>query len=197
MSKEKILESLLDKFYQGETNRQEEQMLEQLLGDSPDMGGLWAKDKSLQQLLLREPVSVPEGLEQRMSNLIDSMDASDESIKRKGFKPALRKISRWQIAAIAASLLLVLSISIQGLLVREKNSSLLVDTFDNPIEAHQATMQALELFAVNFSKGTGSVEQVDRHIEEMFGVLYQYQTFSRNETSGNTLKEKIVTNHKQ
>ena len=179
---EKEYEALLDKFYRGETDRDEELILAGYL-NREQVPEPFEHDRRLFQLLETAIPEMPEGLEQRMGALIDSLEHAEQgenprlSVNRPQNEsvPVKRVVTRryfaLQIAGLVASLLLIATIGYRVYFGKSDSEPLLADTFENPEEAQQATLEALQLFADNFSKGTRSVEQVDRQVGETFGIL--------------------------
>ena len=140
MSNDKIVAQLLDKFYRGETSREEELLLRQEL-NSRSSSNQWEGDRQLLNLLQMEAVEVPGDLEQQMGRFINSMEKSETSSKRKRFQYVLPKISSLKTVAIAASLLLVASIALYSIFSKDKSTPVPVDTYDNPEDAHRATFK--------------------------------------------------------
>ncbi len=179
---EKDIEALLEKFYRGETDRDEEQLLAGYFKREP-LPEQFEADRNLFQSLTQTASEIPEGLEQRMGELIDSLEntersetseKSENSEKRVNApekRVIIRRDFRLQIAGLVASLLIVVGIGIWTYFGRDSKEPLLADTFENPEEAREATLEALQLFADNFSKGTRSMEQVERQMDATFGIL--------------------------
>ena len=179
---EKAFETLLEKFYRGETDRDEEQLLADFFSRErlPEQ---FEADRNLFHSLAAATPEMSEGLEQRMSELIDSLEHAEQSGKPlravklqqneslQGKRVVTRRYFRLQIAGLVASLLIVAGIGIWTYFGGDSKESLLADTFDNPAEAQEATLEALQLFADNFSKGTHTVEQVDQQVGETFGIV--------------------------
>lgn len=170
MYMENEFEALLDKFYRGDTTLEEEQLLASFFSRNvlPEQ---WEADKNLFESLHVAATEMPEGLEQRMSQLIDSLEEREKSGKKIGIRSVFRRDFRLQIAGLVASLLVLATIGFWSYFNRHESEPLLVDTFENPEQAREATLEALQLFADNFSKGTHTVEQVDRQVDRAFGIL--------------------------
>ena len=167
---EKEFESLLEKFYRGETDRREEQLL---IGyfNRESLPARFEADRELFQLLSSAAPEMPKGLESQMGHLIDKMERAEISAKTTEKGSLIRRNFRLRIAGLVASLLIVATIGFWTYFSGSDNESLLTDTFENPEQAEAATLEALQLFANNFSKGTRTVEHADRQVDKAFSLL--------------------------
>jgi len=170
MSMEKEFESLLEKFYRGDTDRREEQLLAGYF-NRKSLPTQYEADRELFQSLSSAAPEMPKGLEQRMGNLIDRMEMAEMSGKKVTKSTLIRRNFRLQIAGLVASLLIVATIGFWAYIGGNDNESLLADTFESPEQAEVATLEALQLFANNFSKGTRTVEHADRQVDKAFSLL--------------------------
>ena len=149
------IRQLLDRYYDGQTNEREEQVLKDyfLQDDVPPQ---WATDQRLFRQLYGADMPAIDGLEQRLSRQIDSWNRVEKATNRHA-----RTISLRWIAGIAASLLLLFAI---GLLVdrQQKQAQYAVqqDTFDDPRDAYAETQKALMMFSKSINKGLNKVENV-------------------------------------
>ena len=170
MSMEKEFESLLEKFYRGETDRREEQLL---IGyfNRESLPARFEADRELFQLLSSAAPEMPKSLESQMGHLIDKMERAEISAKTTEKGSLIRRNFRLRIAGLVASLLIVATIGFWTYFSGSDNESLLTDTFENPEQAEAATLEALQLFANNFSKGTRTVEHADRQVDKAFSLL--------------------------
>lgn len=181
MSMEKEFESLLEKFYRGETDRQEEQLLAGYFNNK-SLSARFDADRELYQLLSSAAPEMPKGLESQMGHLIDRMEMAEMSGKTTEKGTLIRRNFSLRIAGLVASLLFLATIGFWTYYSGSDNESLLTDTFENPAQAEAATLEALQLFASNFSKGTRTVEHADRQVDKAFGILRE--TVGRGMTSG-------------
>lgn len=170
MSMEKEFESLLEKFYRGDTDRREEQLLAGYFNRQL-LPAQYEADRELFQSLSSAALEMPKDLEQRMGNLIDKMEMAEISGKTVAKSTLIRRNFRLQIAGLVASLLIIATIGFWTYFSGNDNESLLTDTFENPTQAEAATLEALQLFANNFSKGTRTVEHADRQVDKAFSLL--------------------------
>lgn len=138
------IDSLLERFYNGETTREEEATLRRLL-DSPEHAGQYKAEREMFDSL--SLIEVPEFLEQRLNDTIDSLDREE---RKKSLRP-----TRWvkRSLAIASSLALLCVIG-SGLWHHETVDDLNGMTGEQ-VEEH--TMKALGLIAriQNVSSQTG------------------------------------------
>lgn len=100
-----------------------------------------------------EQIPIPEGLEERLSARIDEWERKEK--KRTNLLPiALR------YAAVAASIVLVFGVGFH-LLNQDNNTNLAEqDTYQNPVQAKQEAVRALNLLATNLNKGMRHLEKV-------------------------------------
>ena len=157
---------LLEKFYNGETSTEEEKALADFfLGEGvPDE---FLSDRRLFCALSETPVEVPYESTQAVESLIDSF--REEQPARKSIKTFGLTYS---IAGVAASLALIFGV-IQYQKNRQQEATSLADTYKTPDEAYRATVDALQLFSENFSKGTESMEKANRHLEKAQEIINQ------------------------
>lgn len=149
------IRQLLDRYYDGQTNEREEQVLKDyfLQDDVPPQ---WVTDQRLFRQLYGANMPTIDGLEQRLSRQIDGWNRVEKTTSRRS-----RTISLRWMAGIAASLLLLFTI---GLLVdrQQKQAQYAVqqDTFDDPRDAYAETQKALMMFSKSINKGLNKVENV-------------------------------------
>lgn len=149
------IRQLLDRYYDGQTNEREEQVLKDyfLQDDVPPQ---WVTDQRLFRQLYGANMPTIDGLEQRLSRQIDGWNRVEKTANRRSRTVGLR----W-MAGIAASLLLLFTI---GLLVdrQQKQAQYAVqqDTFDDPRDAYAETQKALMMFSKSINKGLNKVENV-------------------------------------
>ena len=100
-----------------------------------------------------EQIPIPEGLEERLSAKIDEWERKEK--KRTNLLPiALRH------AAVAAGIVFVFGIGYH-LLNQDNNTNFSEqDTYQNPVQAKQEAVRALNLLATNLNKGMRHLEKV-------------------------------------
>lgn len=168
------IETLIDRFYKGETNSEEEVLLIHYFTQDQDLSQEIA-DRDLFQALSAMKTTVPQGLEQKLSFMIDEWEAQEEGVKKQF---ALRRTIefRRQIIGIAASVLLVIGVGFWYQYQQEGNQNGLEDTYTNPQQSQEAVLKALQLFSQNFSKGTGVLEKADQKVDRTMKIVDQVLT---------------------
>lgn len=102
-----------------------------------------------------EQIPIPEGLEGRLSARIDEWERQE---KKPSCTILLPKALRY--AAVAASIVLIFSVGFH-LLNQGNNTNLAEqDTYQNPVQAKQEAVRALNLLATNLNKGVRHLEKV-------------------------------------
>lgn len=158
------IKNLLDKFYRGETSDSEEKILVRFFGES-EVPEEFRPDQKLFAMLGKNRVKVPEDSARKIESLIDSFSCESDT-KKTSKRPRIFYLA----TAIAASLALVF-----GIAQFRKNQSAdkpqFADTYKNPDDAYRATMDALQLFSQNFSKGTESIEKANAQLEKAHEII--------------------------
>lgn len=160
------IKALLDKFYRGVTTRAEEKKLADVFRQNslPDE---FLPDKKLFLSFSEKTMEIPRDSSKRIETLIDSFTNEN----RPG-KTAKHPQLFYLATAIAASLALIFGVR-QLQKGRPTEPTLFTDTYKNPDDAYRATVDALQLFSENFSKGAESVEKANRHLEKAQGIISQ------------------------
>lgn len=165
------IEILIDRFYKGETNSKEEELLLDYFTQEldPIQGNV---DRNVFQALSAAKTSVPPGLEQKIATMIDVWEAQEAGEKKRA--TLHNKIEfRKRIIGIAASVLLVIGIGFWYQYQNVGNQSGLNETFDTPQESQEAIVDALQLFSHNFSKGTSAMEKANEQVDKTFKIIDQ------------------------
>lgn len=162
---------LIDRFYKGETNSKEEELLLSYLTQEP--GSLLSDaDRNVIQALSSARVSVPPELEPKMASMIDRWEVQEtQEKKRAAYRNKIE--FRKRIVGIAASVLLVMGIGFWFQYQNVGNQSGLKETFDTPQESQEAVVEALQLFSRNFSKGTSAMEKADEQVDKTLKIIDQ------------------------
>lgn len=151
------LKKLVERFYEGQTTEQEEQLLQHYFLDG-DVSPEWAVEQQLFKQLYQADVSVPEYLERHLSQQIDSWNKIEKLSERKARTFTLR----W-IVGVAAGLLLLFSV---GLLVhsqqKEDEIAAQREIVNNPQDAYAETEKALLKFSNTINKGLKQFENETR-----------------------------------
>lgn len=153
---------LLDKFYRGETSLDEEKRLSDFFRQENVPLEL-EHDRKVFLSLSDNEIQVPDNMERSIASLIDSFE--DKSVRK-----AAKIVSmRYSLIAVAASLLLVVGIGF--FYQQHQKTQWMADTYKNPDEAYTATINALQLFSENFSKGVEPMEKANAHIKETQKII--------------------------
>ena len=160
------IRKLVEKFYEGKTSLEEERTLADfLLRDNvPDE---FFPDSKLFYALNTHSMEVPNESIQAIESLIDSFKEEQPSDR----KTKMSHAKYWAIG-VAASFALILGVR-QFQKSQQAESTLFTDTYKNPDDAYRATVEALQLFSDNFSKGTESVEKANMHLEKAQEIINQ------------------------
>ena len=147
------IEKLLERFYNAETSEQEELELKDFFRHGEVPPHLQAEKEMFLQL---QASDTPEGMEERLGNLIDQWELSEQKAQKK------RRIFHLQwIGSIAASLLLVIGMS---LYLQEPQRK---DTCATPEEAYAHAEKALVMFSEALNKGIRPMKTIERTNENI------------------------------
>lgn len=152
MKREKI-EQLLARYYDGQTDRKDEEHLYQALLKADDMSPELKSERalflSLHQPARESDISVPDGLEAKLEALIDR-------------KAAMTRRLWWKWGAVAASLLLIVGI---GFSVTDiHRPAVPQDTFTNPEDAQRALKAIFTEMSHHWNEGMEQLEASQRDI---------------------------------
>jgi hypothetical protein len=151
------IRKLLDRFYLGETTLEEEQVLQEYFSSARVAEELMP-DRDLFRSL--EPagnaVAVPEGLNQKILNVIDQQD---KKVVR------TRRISVFALSGLAAGLLVVIALYtgyFNGGQPALLASHQMTDTYENPHDAYEEAVRALSFVSTKFNTGTSELAHVQQ-----------------------------------
>lgn len=160
---------MLDAFYQGEASKEQESRLQAYFSqnDLPEEMQ-WEKD-IFNSLFEQDSCPIPQGLESRLSSLIDKLEKEDT--KRIAAHNFSKKKKLWlEIGGIAASVCLLISI---GLFVmnqgegKSSNSAQLPSSLSklSPEDKKKIieAQKALEMVSTNFNKGLDGMQSVSEN----------------------------------
>lgn len=153
--KEDTIRHLLEKYYNGETDVNEEKILEDYFMHD-EVSAEFSVDKEvfchLAEMKENDEITVPVGMEKRISDNIDMWEKQSKANK-------LRYYTLYRyVSGIAAAVVILIGISV-FMSKNHDDSAVMQDTFDNPQEAYMATENALQLFAEAFNKGDAQIEK--------------------------------------
>ena len=146
---------MLEKYYSGETDVNEEKILEDYFMHD-EVSAEFSVDKEvfchLAEMKENDEITVPVGMEKRISDNIDMWEKQSKANK-------LRYYTLYRyVSGIAAAVVILIGISV-FMPKNQDDSAVMKDTFDNPQEAYMATENALQLFAEAFNKGDAQIEK--------------------------------------
>lgn len=153
--KEDTIRHLLEKYYSGETDVNEEKILEDYFMHD-EVSAEFSVDKEvfchLAEMKENDEITVPVGMEKRISDNIDMWEKQS-----KAGKPRYYTLYKY-VSGIAAAVVILIGISV-FMPKSQEDTTMMKDTFDNPQEAYMATENALQLFAEAFNKGDAQIEK--------------------------------------
>ena len=103
-----------------------------------------------------EQIPIPEGLEERLSKMIDEWEQA-EKVQRAPRRRLLPRSLRY--TAVAASMALVFGMGYHYFGQNEQTNLAEQDTYQDPALAQQEAERALNLLAANLNKGVGHLEK--------------------------------------
>ena len=136
--KEDTIRHLLEKYYSGETDVNEEKILEDYFMHD-EVSAEFSVDKEvfchLAEMKENDEITVPVGMEKRISDNIDMWEKQG-----KANKPRYYTLYKY-VSGIAAAAVILICISV-FMPKNQDDSAVMKDTFDNPQEAYMATENA-------------------------------------------------------
>jgi hypothetical protein len=154
------IRKLLDRFYLGETTLEEEKILQDYFSSARVPEELMP-DRDLFRTMeaASQAVAVPDGLNQK---ILDVIDQQDRRVVR------TRRISVFTLSGLAAGLLVVIALYTGyfgkgqvGLLASHQMS----DTYENPQDAYEEARRALTFVSAKLNAGTSELAQV-KHVSK-------------------------------
>lgn len=160
------INTLLDKFYNGETSLEEEALLIELFSQE-NLAEEWEADRKVVVALSHIQRKAPSSLEQKIDVLIDSFDQKEKSLQQK----SRRILMRMRLIGVAASVSIIIAIAMWSQIQHKRVDKTVADTFQTPEEAQAATIQALQLFSQHFSKGMQPLKKADKQLEQTQDIV--------------------------
>ena len=148
------IRKLLDRFYLGETSLEEEMTLQKYFSSASIPEEL-LPDRDLFRSLGKasDSVAVPEGLNQKILNVIDEQE---KKVVR------TRRISVYSLSGLAAGLLIVIALYVgyfnDGRPARFAYQ--MSDTYENPQDAYEEARRTLAFVSAKLNTGTSGLEHV-------------------------------------
>jgi len=147
------IRKLLDRFYTGETTLEEEQILQDYFSSTSIPEELMPDRDLFRTLGTSDSVAVPEGLNQK---IIDVIDQQEKKVVR------TRRISVFSLSGLAAGLLVVIALYM-GYFRADRPGMLayqMTDTYENPQDAYEEARRTLAFVSAKLNTGTSGLEHV-------------------------------------
>ena len=157
------IEELLVRYYDGETNEAEEKELKEFFAQADVPAHLLAEKRLFMQLASQPEPETPEGLESKLSGLIDEWDTHERRSTK--IKKHTRIIHLQWVGSIAASLLILFSVGMY--LYKPYTPPTPQDTCSSPTEAYAEAQKALFMFSSALNKGVQQMETVHETTEKV------------------------------
>lgn len=125
------------------------------------------KEKEIDELIqkaLTDESKLPKGLEQRIEQHINDLEATE---KQKLFR--VRATIMWAVG-IAASLMLIISIGFYGI-EREKEPQIIADTYSTPEEAALVAEKTLAFVAEKLNQGLAQAADAEAKIQKVNHIM--------------------------
>ena len=151
------IRKLLDRFYLGETTLEEEKILQKYFSSASVPEELMS-DRDLFRSLENagDSVAVPEGLNQK---ILDVIDQQEKKVVR------TRRISVFSLSGLAAGLLVVIALYV-GYFRADKPALLaanqISDTYEDPQDAYEEARRTLAYVSAKLNTGTSELEHVKK-----------------------------------
>ena len=166
------LNRLLEKFYDGETTREEELKLERFFSSEPIPAHLQVdRELFLSMKKHDSQIEVPQELSGMLSDLIDRCETEDAQTLSapKGFSIRFKAFTQqFRFYSAAASILILLGLS---LTLFKMNDTRPRDTFSDPMEAYLETQRILSYVSKNMQAGEKAVALYDTNLKKVHQVL--------------------------
>ena len=161
------IEKLLARYYDGETGEDEEKELKRFFSEENEVPAhLLAEKELFMQLHAARPsekTETPEGMESKLSSLIDEWDTRERRMLK--VKKHTRTLRLQWTASIAAGLLILFSVGLY--LYKPYTAPSPQDTCATPQEAYAQAQKALIMFSAGLNKGMEKVESVRETTEKI------------------------------
>lgn len=176
----KNIKILIDAFYEGKTNPEEELLLQKYFNGNEIAQELLIEREIFLQLYEPNPTDVPDLLKSKLTNLIDSLDRKE----KKKIRITKTKMIQW--TSIAASIAILVSAGLymnklsfdEGNQTLSEKSEVATAMYSQISETEYAELKsALLLFSSNFSKGIEQLDEMNNNLEKTSDILNK--TFKR------------------
>ena len=154
MIKTEEIKRLLDRYYDGTTTEEEEEVLRTYFNGS-DIDASLREESVIFTALQSSECPVPTGMEERLSRQISQWNSLEVATQR-----TIRHINLRWVVGIAASMLLLLATG--AIVYQNENASPQIeqDTYTNTKDAYAETSKALMKFSKSLNKGIEATENI-------------------------------------
>ncbi|MEX2369440.1 MAG: hypothetical protein WD578_00435 [Bacteroidales bacterium] len=154
MDKLKHIRELLRKFYEGETSVAEEQELEAFFNNEKKVPEEFTADREFFRSLaiLHQPVEVPGDLHSKIISNLSSEERREHRVRR---------INIYSFSALAAGLLIILSVYL-GIIREGQQNSITQYAIEDPEQAYIEARRALEYVSHKWNSGTSELENLNQ-----------------------------------
>lgn len=154
MIKTEDIKRLLDRYYDGTTTEEEEEVLRTYFNGS-DIDASLREESVIFTALQSSECPVPTGMEERLSRQISQWNSLEVATQR-----TIRHINLRWVVGIAASMLLLLATG--AIVYQNENASPQIeqDTYTNTKDAYAETSKALMKFSKSLNKGIEATENI-------------------------------------
>ena len=164
------IKKMIDAFYNGETNKEDEQILRNYFNSNDVVDELQNEKTLFLQLYENDEVEVPPTLEKKLTKTIDRLERQEKEqfIRRKTLKRL------WiQAVSVAAGVALLISI---GLFSNRENAESQIDTAfaqlsEEDRQKIREAEEALLLLSSTFSKGIEQMALVSANLDKAITIL--------------------------
>ena len=147
------IERLLERYWEGETSLEEEQVLRDFF-DHPEVPGKWKSEQVLFQYFTEQrKVDLDELFDEKVMAQVEEAPDISRGKVRKLFYDLVR------VAAVGL-ILVTATYFVREQYLEQKDDPYMVDTFENPKEAFEETKKALLMISKNFNKGRKEAKKV-------------------------------------
>ncbi len=155
------IKEMLNAFYEGITTQEEENQLKEFFSQNNLPEEMQIEKEIFFSLFERDEIPTPDGMENRLSSMIDDLEERDQ--KPKKVENTTKRRLWLEIGGIAASVCLLISIGLSILNQRDNNdpkpaTSLSQLSLEDQKKVQEAN-KALEMVSKNFNKGMQSVQE--------------------------------------
>jgi hypothetical protein len=161
------IKKLIDAFYNGETNREEEQTLRGYFNGENVAENLREEQTLFRQMFQNDEVEIPPALEQKLSETIDQLSRKELV----NDKPIIKKL--WiQAISVAASLAILVSIGLFSNKEKANNHETLVAQIsEEDKQKVREAEEALLLLSIQFNKGIEQITLVSASLDKTKSII--------------------------